>query len=84
MSNNLNKQNPAVYGGSINLPQLLRAVARDLRRAGISARVSTKNRTVLFLPKIGPDGVTALRLLHPVLQTIPVQTGLVPKLPKKK
>jgi hypothetical protein len=63
---------------------LIRSVARDLRKAGISARASRKNGAVLFLPKIGPDGVAALRMLHPVLQTLPIQTGLVPQIPKKK
>jgi hypothetical protein len=61
----------------------LRAIRRDLRRAGISSRVSTKDSTVLLLPGLGGEAVAALRLLYPSLQDIRVQTSINPKPPKK-
>lgn len=66
---------------SINL--LLRSTARDLRKAGIPARVSRKDGAVLLLPTLGPDGVIALRLLHPALQTLRIRTRLSPKTKKQ-
>lgn len=57
----------------------LRAVACDLRRVGIPARVSPTNDAVLLLPTLGGEGVAALRLLHPALQNVRIRTSLYPK-----
>lgn len=60
----------------MNSSELLRATIKDLRRVGIPARASRKDGAVLFLPTLGPDAVIALRLLHPALQKLRIQTGL--------
>lgn len=62
---------------------LLGPVLKDLRRAGISARVSKRDGAVLVLPNLGGEAVAALRLLFPALQALRVQTSLNPK-PFKK
>jgi hypothetical protein len=62
---------------------LLGPVLKDLRRAGISARVSKHDRAVLLLPGLGGEAVAALRLLYPALQSVRVQTSINPKPPKK-
>lgn len=57
----------------------LGAVACDLRRAGIPARVSPKDSAVLLLPTLGGEGVAALRLLRPELQKVTIRTTLYAK-----
>jgi len=57
----------------------LGAIACDLRKSGIPARVSPKNSAVLILPTLGGEGVAALRLLHPALQKVTIRTSLYPK-----
>lgn len=60
-----------------------RRVARELRKAGIPARVHRKDENILVFPTLGPDDVIAVRMLNPAAQKLILQCGLTSK-PKKK
>lgn len=55
--------------------------ARELRKAGIRAKVHRKDPKILVFPTLGPDDVAALRMLNPAVQRLTVRCGLT--IPKK-